>query len=125
MKTGVVERNEERERRIAEKILAGASDRGQRANAWHLYMAENLWFPFTAVCVAERIISPLWIMDEVEVTGLAVESECRLELFVTIRWEDRELAVPLMQLKAGTSATERTKQAMEDWCYWVRMGYEF
>jgi hypothetical protein len=35
------------------------------------------------------------------------------------------LAVPLSQLKPINAADEQTKQAVEDWHYWVKMGYEF
>ena len=44
--------------------------------------------------------------------------------FVMICWEKPGLAVPLAQLKAE-AADESTTQAVEDWHYWVHMGYEF
>ena len=62
--------------------------------------------------------------DEVEVIGLAPEEECRHEMFVAIRWERRTLAVPLAQL-AAIATDEATQQAIEDWHYWVKRGYEF
>ncbi len=62
--------------------------------------------------------------DEVEVVGLAPEEECRHEMFVAIRWERRTLAVPLSQL-AAIATDEEMQQAIEDWHYWVKRGYEF
>lgn len=53
------------------------------------------------------------------------EDECEHEMFVTIRWERDGLAVPLAQLKPIRATEEQTKQAVEDWHYWVRMGYQF
>lgn len=35
------------------------------------------------------------------------------------------LGVPLSQLKPGGDADPATRQAVEDWLYWVKMGYEF
>lgn len=49
---------------------------------------------------------------------------CEREMFAPIRWGKRTLAVPLAQLEA-VEADERTREAVEDWLYWVGMGYEF
>ena len=45
-------------------------------------------------------------------------------MFVTVQWENRTLAVPLMQLQPA-GADKSTQQAVGDWHYWVRQGYEF
>jgi calcium binding protein len=44
-------------------------------------------------------------------------------MFVLIRWERRTLAVPLAQLE-GIAVEEQTRQAIQDWHYWVAQGYE-
>jgi hypothetical protein len=67
----------------------------------------------------------LRVGDEVEVVGMAPEGECRHEMFVETPWEyKRTLAVPLSQLKV-VHGDEVTGQAVEDWHYWVGMGYGF
>ncbi len=114
----------EREARIDNEIIVDAYDASERAVGWYYYLEETLRFPFTANCVKARPISPLKVGDEVEVTGMAVEDECEHEMFVMIRWERPGLAVPLSQLKA-VAADESTSQAVEDWQYWVKHGYEF
>ena len=118
-------RDEEREHRIAEEIVVDAYDSDERAMGWYYYLEEHLQFPFTATCTAKRAISPLRINDEVEVIGMPSEDECSHEMFVTIRWEKHGLAVPLSQLEPCGDADEETRQAVEDWQYWVKMGYEF
>jgi len=100
-------------------------DAHERAMGWYYYLDNRLQFPFTATCVARRAVSPLHANDEVEVIGMPDEAECECEMFVTIRWERDGLAVPLSQLKPISSTDADTKQAVEDWHYWVRMGYEF
>ena len=70
-----------------------------------------------------REISPLEPSEEVEVIGIASDEECMHEMFVLIRWKRRQLAVPLMQLE-GIQVDEETRQAIEDWHYWVNRGYE-
>ena len=85
-----------------------------------------LRFPFTATCITKRAISPLRVGDEVEVIGMPGEDECSHEVFVSIRWDRKDgLAVPLSQLKPIDGTDEQTQQAIADWHYWVRMGYEF
>jgi Calcium binding len=116
-------RDEEREQRIEMEIIVDAYGPEEQALGWYTYLEENLQFPFLTRCVAERAISPLRVGDEVEVVGMGPQEECAHEMFVLTPWERRTLAVPLAQLEA-TVADEQTIQAVEDWQYWVKRGYE-
>jgi hypothetical protein len=48
------------------------------------------------------------------------------EVFVLTRWGNKRkrLAVPLAQLEV-VHGDKDTKRAVEDWRYWIAMGYEF
>ncbi len=46
------------------------------------------------------------------------------EIFVQIEWQGREMGVPLAQLKP-IDVDPQTQEAVEDWQYWMEMGYEF
>lgn len=116
--------NKNREKRINDEIIVDAYGEGEQAMAWYNYLEENLHFPFTARCIAVRTVSPLEVGDKVDVTGIAPEDECECDMFVMIRWGKRGLAVPLSQLE-GIKVDRETKQALGDWYYWVKMGYEF
>jgi len=119
-------RDKQREFRIEMEIVVDAYGEGERAMGWYYYLDDKLQFPFTATCTANRAISPLRVGDEVEVMGMPGEDECSHEMFVSIRWDRKDgLAVPLSQLKPAGDADERTREAIADWHYWVRMGYEF
>ena len=107
------------------EIVVDAYDEQERAMGWYYYLQDQLRFPFTATCIARRSISPLKVKDEVEVIGIPGEEECEHEMFVTIRWEKEGLAVPLSQLKPIADTDKKTQQAVEDWHYWVKMGYQF
>lgn len=107
------------------EIIVDAHGPEEQAMGWYYYLEDKLQFPFTAVCCAKRAISPLQIKDEVDVLRMAPEEECEREMFVMIRWEKDGLAVPLSQLAVTNPADKQTKQAVEDWLYWVKMGYEF
>ena len=118
-------KNKDREERIAMEIVVDAYGPEEQAMGWYYYFEEKLQFPFTAICSAKRAISPLQIKDEVDVIGMAPENECQNEMFVMIRWERDGLAVPLSQLIPIKSTDRQTREAVEDWYYWVQMGYEF
>lgn len=118
-------RDETREERISMEIVVDAHDEEERAMDWYYYLEDKLTFPFLTRCINERAISPLRVGDEVEIVGMAPEDECQREMFVETPWEHkRSLAVPLSQLKV-VHGNEETQQAVEDWRYWVEMGYEF
>lgn len=112
-----------REERIYMEIVVDAYDPQERAMGWYNYLESTLRFPFLAHCVSERMISPLHVGDEVEAISMPPEEECEHEMFVTIQWEERGLAVPLAQLQPIHADTQ-TREAVDDWLYWVRMGYQ-
>ncbi len=118
------DKDEAREYRINMEIVVDAYGPEEQAMGWYSYLDDILKFPFSARCIAQRTISPLEPGDEVEVVGMAPAEECDHEMFVLIQWKSRQLAVPLMQLE-GIQVDEETRQAIEDWHYWVNRGYEF
>ena len=115
--------NKQREQRIQQEIVVDAHDAQEQAMGWY-YLEEPLRFPFRAKCVGHRAISPLPKGQEVAVVGLAPADECESEMFITVPWEKRTLAVPLAQLEP-IQADIATQQAVGDWHYWVEQGYEF
>ena len=119
-----VRENKVREERITMEIVVDAYNEQERAMGWYCYLGDKLQFPFTAKCTNVRTISPLEKGDEVEVRGMAPESECEHEMFVEMRWEKRNLAVPLSQLQVIDGDAE-TKEAVADWHYWIGRGYQF
>ena len=116
----------EREERIDTEIAVDAYGPEERAMGWYCYLEDKLSFPFAATCTAARAVSPLQKGDEVEVLDMAPSDECQHEMFVMIGYGVKEkLGVPLSQLKPGSDTDDATRQAVEDWLYWVGQGYEF
>ena len=107
------------------EIIVDAYGPEEQAMGWYYYLENQLRFPFTAMCTKKRAVSPLQVKDEVDVIGLPSEDECQKEMFVTIRWENDGLAVPLSQLQSISNTDAQTREASEDWHYWVNMGYQF
>ena len=119
-----VEKDEAREYRIDMEIVADAYNGEEQAMGWYYYLDDTLSFPFLTRCIVKRAISPLEVGDEVEVFGMAPAAECEREMFVMMPWEREGLGVPLSQLKV-IHADEQTREAVEDWHYWVNRGYQF
>jgi hypothetical protein len=113
-----------RERRITYEIVVDAYTSDERAMGWHCHLDDKLRFPFKAKCIAVREISPLEKGEEVEVLGMALAEDCMKEMFVLVGFAGRELGVPLIQLDP-VKPDKATREATEDWRYWVAMGYAF
>lgn len=113
-----------REGRIRTEVVGDGHDEEERAMGWYYYLDDQLRFPFQARCITHRAVSPLTQGEEVTVVGMSPESESLREMLVEIRWQGRSLAVPLAQLK-DTHGDTQTREAIEDWHYWIRMGYQF
>jgi hypothetical protein len=124
MAKGKPKREEEREHRITMEIVVDAYDAQERAMGWYCYLQDQLQFPFTATCIAERDISRCNSRMRSRSTKWLAKNECEHEMFVTIRWEKKGLAVLLTQLKLIDGTEEQTREAVADWHYWVEMGYE-
>ncbi len=116
--------NREREDRFTDEVVVDAYGEEERAMGWYYYAADNIAFPFKACCALKRATSPLKVGAVVEVTGMAAEDDCMQELMVLIKWDDEDLAVPLIQLESPGS-TGLTRQVLADWKYWVDRGYSF
>ena len=121
MKT--IHKDKAREERIIMEIVVDASNEDKRAMGWYYYLEEKLKFPFKARCVFKREVSLLERVEELEVVGMPSEDECMCEMFVTIQWGKRTLAIPLALLE-GDEVDDQTKEAIGDWHYWLERGYE-
>jgi len=118
-----IKENRIREKRIMDEIIVDCYDETEKSMGWYYYLEENLNFPFTAKCIIKKSTSPLKKGEIVIVTGMAAEDECDHEMFVKIRWQKSNLAVPLIQLE-GSKVSKETREAIGDWHYWVKRGYE-
>jgi hypothetical protein len=117
-------RGRRREERIDQEIVVDACTSEERAMGWYYYLERKLRFPFTAICIKRRATSPFKIGESLSVTALAPEDDCMREIIVLTEWHGRALGVPLAQLRPRKVHAD-TKEAMEDWHYWVTMGYQY
>ena len=113
-----------REERIHEEIIVDAYGAEEQAMGWYYHLEEKIHFPFHAQCIASVSTSPLRKGDPVDIRKIAPEDSCSTDMLVMTRWNNRNIAVPLSQLKP-IGVDESTTQAIEDWHYWVAQGYCF
>jgi hypothetical protein len=114
----------EREARIDNEIVLDCFNETERAMGWYYYLQQQLSFPFKATCVANTATSPLRVNEEVHAVSMAEEQACMQEIHVRVQRGGGEVDVPLRQLRCH-SRSRKTKQAVQDWHYWLFRGYEF
>jgi hypothetical protein len=119
-----VEKDKEREHRIKYEAIVDCYDEGEMAMGWYYYLDDKITFPFKAKCDVKKRTSPLKVGEIVNVIGMSPEDECEKGMFVEIEWDDDALAVPLEQIKP-IDVDDDTKEAIEDWHYWIARGYQF
>jgi hypothetical protein len=118
-----IERDEEREERIHNEVIVDAYDAEEQAMGWFYYLAETITFPFQARCIQEVRKSPLKMGEMVTVTDMISDDDSH-EMLVEIEFMGRTMGAPLYQLEP-IDVDEDTRQAIEDWQYWVARGYQF
>ena len=118
------QKDEVREERIDMEIVVDAYGEEERAVGWYYHLDDVVNFPFDAECILERKTSPLRKGEKVKVISQSPVDDCMREMFVQIEWQGREMGVPLAQLKP-IDVDPQTQEAVEDWHYWMEMGYEF
>ena len=110
-----------REDRIENEAIVDARPEEQ-AMGWYYYLEGKIRFPFRARCIAPTVVSPFRKGETVEVLRMAPEDVCEHDMLVQIRWQGRQMAVPLSQLVA-IDPDESTEEAIGDWHYWIAQGY--
>ncbi len=113
-----------REERIHNEVIVDAYGPEEQALGWYYFLEDKLRFPFPARCISAKVVSPLRKGETVEVLRMAPEDACAGDMLVLIRWQGRNVAVPLSQLVA-IDADESTLEAIGDWHYWLAQGYCF
>jgi hypothetical protein len=113
-----------REERIHNEVVVDAYGPEEQAMGWYYYLEDNIRFPLQAKCIVAQVVSPLLKGETVEVRSMAPEDACARDMLVLIRWQGRNMAVPLSQLLA-IQGNDATNQATADWHYWVAQGYRF
>jgi Calcium binding len=117
-------RDSKREDRIRNKVIVDAYNAEEQVMGGCYYLEGKLRFPFRAKCVTSKVVSPLRKGEVGEVSRMAPEDACSADMLALIRWQGRNVTVPLSQL-VPLDAEESTTEAIGDRHYWVARGYRF
>lgn len=117
-------RDSKREGRIRNEVIVDTYNAEEQVIGWYYYLEGKLRFPFRAKCVTSKVVSLLRKGEVGEVSRMAPENACSADMLALIRWQGRNVAVPLSQL-VPLDAEESTLEAIGDWHYWVAQGYRF
>ena len=113
-----------REERIHMEVIVDAYGSNEQSMGWYYYLDDKITFPFVAECSIANKRTPLTVGEKVTVTQMSGDDYCEYEMYVDILWNEKVLAVPLVQLKPK-DADDNTVEAIEDWLYWKSRGYSF
>ncbi|MGA7293091.1 MAG: calcium-binding protein [Terriglobales bacterium] len=117
-------KNRIRGERIRNEAIVDSCGPEEQALGWYYYLDNKIKFPFSARCIASKVVSPLRKGKTVNVRRLAPEDSCAQGMLMLIRWHNRNVAVPLSQL-ITIDTGESTIEAIGDWHYWLARGYCF
>ena len=110
--------DDDREQRISSQIIVDAYNSDEERMGWYCYLEDNMGMPFVAV----------WNEQTIEVVAMSSEEDCEQEMRVDVRYseENRQdiFSVSLSEI-TPVDTDEATREAVDDWKYWVERGYEF
>ena len=108
----------DREQRIIDEIIVDTYNGHEERMGWYTYLDDNLNLPFQAI----------WDGENVEVVAMSSEDECEQEMRVDVRYAEGDnqdvFSVSLSEIDP-VDTDETTTEAVNDWKYWVKRGYDF
>ena len=120
-----VELDKSREYRIDYEIIVDAYNDDEVAMGWYYYLNDNLNFPFLAKWKKKNRKTGKLEEIEIKVLGMESEDDCLEDMYVEVSFvgEDDDIldTVSLSDIEA-IEPDEKTKQALEDWHYWIGRG---
>ena len=108
----------DREQRIIDEIIVDTYNGHEERMGWYTYLDDNLNLPFQAS----------WDGENLEVVAMSSEDECEQEMRVDVRYAEGDnqdvFSVSLSEIDP-VDTDETTTEAVNDWKYWVKRGYDF
>ena len=112
----------ERENRITMEIVADCYDSNEQFYGWYEYLNSNLEFPFEGVWEKSKNSKN----EEITIIGMGNFDECEnsLNMLVEIEYQGQTITKSLLEINEVFS-DDKTKEAIEDWKYWIKSGNSF
>ena len=117
-----VEVDKIRENRIGNEAVVDAYEEEEIAMGWYYYLQERLNFPFKAQWSSRKS------SETVKVLGMSTEDDCLKDMYVEVLYREGELedvfSARLAEIQP-LNVDRATIEAIADWHYWVKRGYQF
>ena len=118
-----VELDEIRENRIANEAVVDAYEEEEIAMGWYYYLQDRLVFPFQARWGSRKSSD-----RTVTVLEMSTEDDCLNDMYVEVLYKEANLedvfSARLSEIHP-VDADLATIEAIADWHYWVKRGYQF
>ena len=119
-----VEQDNTREERIDMEVMVDAYNEEERAMGWYYYLEDRIDFPFKAKWVSRNQQNG----REVIAIEMSPEDECLNDMFVEVLYREGEIedvfSARLSEIQP-INIDSATKEAIDDWHYWLAKGYQF
>ena len=117
-----VEVDKVRENRIANEAVVDAYEEEEIAMGWYYYLQERLDFPFKAQWSSRKS------SETVKVLRMSTEDDCLKDMYVEVLYREGDLEDVFSARLAEIHPKDvdrATIEAIADWHYWVKRGYQF
>ena len=113
-----------REERISMEVVVDAYNEEEVAMGWYYYLQDKINFPFKAQWLNRNKPEG----RNVTVIEMSPEDDCQGDMFVEVVYKEGDFEdvfsarlSEIEPLKADSATTE----AIDDWHYWTKRGYQF
>ena len=117
-------KDEIREERIMMEAVVDCYDEYEQAMGWYYYLEDRIDFPFKAKWINRHKPEG----RNVTVLEMSPEDDCSHDMFVEVLYQEGELedifSARLSEIQP-LNIDSGTEEAIDDWHYWVKRGYQF
>ena len=105
------------------EIVVDCYNSDEQFSGWYSYLGNILQFPFEGMWKT----TDGGKAEKITVAGISDFDNCQeaLDMLVEIEYEGEILAEPLKEIYKIKADDEKTKEAVEDWHYWIKSGNTF
>ena len=119
-----VEQDDIREERIMMEAVVDCYDEYEQAMGWYYYLEDRINFPFKAKWINRHSSEG----RNVTVLSMSPEDDCSHDMFVEVLYREGDMEdvfdARLSEIQP-LNIDAATEQAIDDWHYWVKRGYQF
>ncbi|MEM7593979.1 MAG: calcium-binding protein [Cyanobacteria bacterium P01_A01_bin.83] len=113
-----------REERIMMEAVVDCYDESEQAMGWYYYLEDRINFPFKAKWINRHNSEG----RNVTVLSMSPEDDCLHDMFVEVLYREGDMEdifdARLSEIEP-LNIDAATEEAIDDWHYWVKRGYQF